>query len=70
MGDIGSAIGCEGKGTTMAKGDEAGKPASVLELQRMVLDRALANLDLDAAQSCTSCNSNSCNFRPPVVQEA
>jgi hypothetical protein len=37
------------------------KPSDVLELQRMALAKAISSVDLDAAQSCTSCNTNSCN---------
>jgi hypothetical protein len=52
----------------MTSGSQEGsstQPPSILELQRMALNKALETLDLEAAQSCTSCNSNSCNFRPP-----
>ena len=42
--------------------DEA--PASVLELQRMALRRALLNVDLEAVNSCSSCNTGSCNSHP------
>lgn len=53
----------------MTTGPLEGSPTqapSILDLQRLALEKALASLDLDAAQSCTSCNSNSCNFRPPA----
>lgn len=44
------------------------QPPSILDLQRLALEKALSSLDLDAAQSCTSCNSKSCNFENPKVQ--
>jgi hypothetical protein len=45
----------------------ATEASTVLELQRMALQRVLSAVDLEAVQSCTSCTSGSCNFRPPPV---
>jgi hypothetical protein len=57
------STGSQGQGSP-TEPDEQGsskEPPTILELQKMALQRALSTLDLDAAQSCTSCNSNSCN---------
>jgi hypothetical protein len=55
----------------MASGSpgSAQRPSNVLELQRMALERAISSLDLEAAQSCTSCGTGSCN-RPLTEEEA
>jgi hypothetical protein len=45
--------------------DSSKESPTVLELQRIALHKALSTFDLDAAvQSCTSCQSNTCNPPP------
>jgi hypothetical protein len=46
---------------TSSSSGSARQPSDVLELQRMALAKAISSLDLDATQSCSSCNSESCN---------
>jgi hypothetical protein len=51
------------------QGSSKGSPTvselpTVLELQRMALQKALSSLELAAPQSVTSCNTGSCNHHP------
>jgi hypothetical protein len=50
------------------KGSSTETP-SILDLQRLALEKALTSLDLDAPQSATSCNSKSCNYTHPTAEE-